>query len=306
MDPQVAVVVVSYNTRDLLLQCLASVVESTQGRDVQLIVVDNASEDGSFDAVLEAYPHAKAIRNSNNLGFGAACNQGIKSARSQLILLLNSDAKLTARAFKALCDCMEQNERCGAAGCRMINGEGAEAVNTRNFLTPLNQALELAGIGFGFDRLRRTRRPKGNEMGTDCTVDWIDGACLMLRRAALDEVGLFDERFFMYSEDEDLCLRLRGRGWLVCFCGAGTAIHHGAASSRLNEMEMLYHFYLSQMLFLSKHRGHFSVGFYAWAMKVVLGIKRRLAGDSRRRETASCHLAALKKAGMAGHLIKEP
>ena len=306
MDPQVAVVVVSYNTRNLLLQCLASVVESTQGRDVQLIVVDNASEDGSYDAVRDGYPHATAVRNSKNLGFGAACNQGIRSARSPLILLINSDAKLTARALKALCDCMEQNERCGAAGCRMIDGEGAEAVNTRNFLTPLNQAVELAGIGFGFDRLRRTRRPKTNEMGTDCTVDWIDGACLMLRRDALDEVGLFDERFFMYSEDEDLCLRLRSGGWLVCFCGAGTAIHHGAASSRSNEMEMLYHFYRSQMLFLSIHRGRFSVGFYAWAMKVVLGIKRWLAGDSRRRETARRHLAALKEAGMAGHLIKEP
>ena len=299
MDPQVAIVVVSYNTRDLLLECLASVVESTQGRSAQLVVVDNSSEDGSYEAVREAYPHATAIRNSTNLGFGAACNQGFKATGAPFILLLNSDARLTAQAFNVLCDCLEQNESCGAAGCKLIDAAGAEVINTGNFLTPLNQAFELTGIEVGLGSLQRTRRPNLDRNLADCSVDWIDGACLMLRRAALDEAGLFDEQFFMYSEDEDLCFRLRKRGWLVCFCGAGTAVHHGAASSRLNRIDMLRHFYLSQMLFLSKHRSHQSAFLYAVLMKTVLVLKQLLLHDGSRREAAREHLRALKEASVS-------
>jgi len=275
---------------------MASVLESTQGRSIELVIIDNASDDGSYEAVREAYPNAAAIRNSTNLGFGAACNQGIRATSSKFILLLNSDARLTAQAFQALCDCLEQDQRCGAAGCRVINAAGAEVVNTRNFLTPLNQAFELAGIRLGSGWLRRTRRPNVDRNLVDCSVDWIDGACLMLRRTALDETGFFDERFFMYSEDEDLCFRLKKRGWLVCFSRGGTAVHHGAASSRLHKIEMLHHFYLSQMLFLSKHRTKRSTFFYEVLMKAVLVLKHWLLRDAHRRKTAEAQLRALKEA----------
>ena len=116
----------------------------------------------------------------------------------------------------------------------------------------------------------------------------------MLRREALPEDGPFDERFFMYSEDEDLCFRLRKRGWLVCFCGGATAFHEGAASSRVNKNEMLRHFYLSQMMFLTKHRGKSSTMLYAVLMKTVLYLKRSFLPD--RHQTAAEHLRALKDA----------
>ena len=299
MDPHVAIVVVSYNTRDLLLECIASVVGSTQGRSTQLVIVDNSSEDGSYEAICEAYPRATAIRNSTNLGFGAACNQGFKATDAPFILLLNSDARLTAQAFHALCDCLQQNERCGAAGCKLIDAAGAEVINTRNFLTPLNQAFELTGIEVGLSSLQRARPPKLDRNLADCSVDWIDGACLMLRRVAIDETGFFDERFFMYSEDEDLCFRLRKRGWLVCFCGAGTAVHHGAASTRLNKIDMLRHFYRSQMLFLLKHHGPCSAFLFAAVMRIVLVLKRLLLRAGSRREAASEHLQALKEASLS-------
>jgi len=296
MDVQVAVVVVSYNTRELLLKCVSSVFESTTGRSIELVIVDNASEDGSYDAVRNAYPEATTIRNNTNLGFGAACNQGIRATRSDFILLLNSDARLTPQAYQSLCDCLEQNRRCGAAGCRLVDPAGVEVINTRNFLTGLNQAFELAGITFASGRLGRTRLPNPNGDLVDCSVDWIEGACLMLRRSALDESGLFDEQFFMYSEDEDLCLRLRKRGWLVCFCGGGTAVHHGAGSSRQRKNEMLRHFYQSQMLFLTKHRGRRSAVLYKIVMKTVLLCKRFLLSDRNRREIAGEQLNALRQA----------
>jgi GT2 family glycosyltransferase len=287
---------VSYNTRDLLLECLASVFESAQRFRVDVVVVDNASEDDSYQAVRDAYPQAIAIRNSANLGFGAACNQGIRATRAQLILLLNSDARLTAGALETLCDCLQQNDRCGAAGCKMIDPMGARLTNARNFLTPLNQAFETAGVKLTSRSLSRTYEPRLDGNLIDCSVDWIDGACLMLRRAALDQVGLFDERFFMYSEDEDLCLRLRRNGWSVCLCGAGTAVHHGAASTGRSKADLRRQFYLSQLLFLLKHRSNRSAFFYALAMKTVLLLKRWLLPDNRRRETARAHLMALREA----------
>jgi len=295
MDPQVDVVVVSYNTKDLLLECLASVFENARSRNARVVVVDNASEDGSLEAVRRVFPQTIAINNTINAGFGRACNQAIRISNSPFILLLNSDAIVTAEAFDALNDCLERNPRCGAAGCRLINAKGVEETITRNFLTPLNQVLELAGIGLG-STLRRTRLPNADSGRADCAVDWISGACLMLRRAAIEEAGLFDEQFFMYSEDEDLCFRLRELGWSVCYCSEATAVHLGGASSSLNKEESLQQFYRSQILFLLKHRGRRSAVLFAVSMKIVLGLKRLLSSSGAKRDAASTHLKAFVKA----------
>ena len=298
--PAIAIIIVSYNTQALLLECLASVVESTQGHDIELVVVDNASTDGSYEAARDTYRQALVIGNSTNRGFGAACNQAFRATRSPFVLLVNSDARLTAEAFRALCDCMRLKDSCAAAGCRMTHPTGAPLVNTRYFLTPLNQAMEQAGL-FTWLRggtLRRTYRPVLGADRIDCSVDWIDGACLMLRRAALDEVGLFDEQFFMYSEDEDLCFRLKRRGWSICFSAAGAAIHHGGASAAVNRSAMLRQFYRSQLLFLHKHRGRAAALFYRTAMQAVFMVKLLLArwpSQKPRRQEMAQRLAALKQ-----------
>src|SRR2546423_10329461 len=295
-SPQVAVVVVSYNTRDLLISCLSSVIESTRPADVEIVVVDNASNDGSLEAVRHTYPQVITIANPANLGFGVACNQAIRASTAPFILLLNSDATITPKSFQALYETMSANAQCGAAGCRIVNSAGSETTNTRNFLTPFNQALEQAGVmgRIKWKYLRRNHRPTPDQNELDCSVDWIDGACLMIRRAALDEVGLFDKEFFIYSEDEDLCFRLRKHGWTICYSAKGNVRHHGAASTSQNRFDMLRHFYSSQMLFLSKHRSHASAFLYAIAMKTVLFIKASLLRDKSRRETTREQLRALR------------
>jgi N-acetylglucosaminyl-diphospho-decaprenol L-rhamnosyltransferase len=295
-SPQVAVVVVSYNTRDLLISCLSSVIESTRPADVEIVVVDNASNDGSLEAVRQTYPQVMTIANPANLGFAVACNQAIRGSTAPFVLLLNSDATITPQSFQTLYETMSANAQCGAAGCRIVNSEGSETTNTRNFLTPFNQALEQAGVmgWINWKYLRRSYRPTLDQNELDCAVDWIDGACLMIRRAALDEVGLFEEEFFIYSEDEDLCFRLRKQGWTICYSAKATARHHGAASTSQNRFEMLRHFYSSQMLFLSKHRGHAAAFLYAMAMKTVLFLKASLLRDRTRRETAREQLRALR------------
>lgn len=297
-SPQVAVVVVSYNTRDLLVSSLASVIESTRTADVEIVVVDNASTDGSLETVRQTYPQVMTIANPANRGFGVACNQAIRATTAPLILLLNSDATITPQCFQALHDAIGGNAQCGAAGCRILNSAGVEIPNTRNFLTPLNQAIEQSGVmGWtSWKYLRRTHRLTLDQNQVDCAVDWIDGACLMLRRKAFDEVGLFDEQFFMYSEDEDLCFRLRRHGWTICYAATGTARHHGGASTSQNKFDMLRQFYRSQMLFLSKHRGRKSAALYATAMKTILFLKSVLSGNSSRRVAASEQLRALGEA----------
>lgn len=297
-SPQIAIVVVSYNTRELLIECLASAIESAGGAGVEIVVVDNASDDGSFEAAREFCPQALTIRNPANLGFGAACNQAISRTSAPLILLLNSDARLTREAFAALRDCINTDARRGAAGCRLVNDRGEPIINAWNFLTPVNQAFELLGVAklVGSRYFSRAHRLRFDADMTDCSIDWIDGACLIVRRAALDEVGLFDERFFMYSEDEDLCLRLRNRGWAVCMTARGVATHRGGASSSQNKSEMLRQFYSSQMLFLSIYRGGAAVFIYKMAMTAALSIKRLAPRGRAGRDELAERLAAFRRA----------
>lgn len=300
-SPQVAIVVVSFNTRELLLKCLATAVASARDTPIELMVVDNASTDGSAEAVSETYPHAHLIRNSKNLGFGAACNQAIQQSRSPLILLLNSDAQLTPEAFRSLCDCMASEASCGAAGCGIVDLHNLEITNTRFFLTPLNQVIEQAGFPAGWNLrwLNRTYRPRAGDSGIDCGVDWIEGSCLMLRREALLEVGLFDQQFFMYSEEEDLCRRLKDKGWSVCYCAGAKILHLGGASSRKNREEMLVQFYASQIKFLRKHRGPFAASLFAAAMMALLTVKLlfyEASANSPLAEEFERRLRAIKRA----------
>jgi GT2 family glycosyltransferase len=303
-EDRLTVVVVSYNTRALLLECLTSIAGSSP--DLEIVVVDNNSSDGSGDAVRQYFPQVKLTQNPTNVGFARACNRAIIATTSPLILLLNSDARLNSQALSALCDCMSSDRRCGAAACTIVDADGAVTPNTWHFLNPANQALELIGIRLASRLLSRTHRPVLDQGKCDNAIDWIDGACLMLRRSALEDVGLFDERFFMYSEDEDLCFRLKQRGWSVCFTARGSVTHCGGASAAQNRVESLARYYSSQMEFLRKNRSAFSEWLYTWAMRYVL-IAKKLFGkqSSMAGFTASADemLAALKR---AAHRDKSP
>jgi GT2 family glycosyltransferase len=298
-----AIIIVSYNTRDLLLACLRSVLVSTTGVRCEVVVVDNASVDTSADAVQEHFPTVRVIRNRVNAGFAAACNTAIRETTGPLVLLLNSDAEVTGEAITALTDIMKAEPRCGAAGCKVTDSSGSETVNSRHFLSVFNQTLELAGLRpilgvLGTSRSYIVKRDRNRSI--DCSVDWIDGACLMLRRDALDEVGLFDERFFMYSEDEDLCYRLRQSGWEVCRSNEATIVHHGGASAAQDQSSNLRWFYASQMIFLGKHRGGRAAELYYAGMRLALALKRvKALSNPLARQDLAAKIAALKAARAA-------
>jgi GT2 family glycosyltransferase len=291
-----AIVVVSYNTRALLLQCLASVSRAAAG--AELVVVDNASTDGSAEAVRAGFAGARLIANPTNVGFSAACNQAIAATSAPFVLLLNSDARLNRDAFEALLACMRDEPRSGAAGCRLVSAEGLPVTSTRRFLTPLNHAAEILGLTDGPRWLRRTQEPRLDEHLRDCGIDWIDGSCLLLRRGALEEVGGLDEGYFLYGEDEDLCFRLRARGWRVCYTGAGTAVHEQGRSSA-DRTERFARLYAGHLRFLTRHRGQPSAAAFVVALRIALALKRLGVGalaDTERRQELSIRRAALAEA----------
>jgi hypothetical protein len=298
--PRIAVVIISYNTRDLLIEGLASVDASKYAGELEIVVVDNGSSDGSREAVRATYPHVTIIENPMNRGFGAGCNQAIRATTAPFILLLNSDARLSDGVLPMLEGLMEADDRCGVASCRILDSRGREAPNARNFLTPWNHALEQLGLTrrVGWRSVRRTHRLGFDDGLRDCSVDWVEGACMLLRRAAVEEAGLFDETFFMYSEDEDLCLRLRRRGWSVCLTTAASIVHHGGASTAAERRTMLVHFYLGHMLFLFKHRGKLAVWQYAGVMKGVLAWKS-LKARLRRPRAADTHALAERRVALS-------
>jgi len=303
-SPSVAVVVVSYNTKQITLECLDSVRSSRPPDGIELVVVDNGSQDGTPEMVHHLYPEARLLQNTSNLGFAAACNQGIRSTSAPFVLLLNSDARISDSTIDSLLFCMRSSDQCAAAACSLLDATGRVRRSTFRFLTAFNQALELVGVArLAPARFRRSRRPRPDANGLDRSVDWIEASCLILRRAALEQVGLLDERFFMYSEDEDLCWRLRRSGWLVCYTDRGRAIHLGGESAKQNPFQSMCHFYRSQYLLLMKHRGGLSAHAYILANRTALLLKYfwyRLCGRDTRARDARMRWTALSSATRTG------
>jgi GT2 family glycosyltransferase len=236
------------------------------------------------------------LANGENVGFGAACNRGARATDAPLLLFLNPDARLNVDALAALHEALRADSHCAAAGCRLIDAEGRETVTARNFLTPFNEPFEHLGLARALPgrALRRTHRVRLDADLVDRGADWLSGACLLARRAAFEEVGGFDESFFLYGEDEDLCRRWRAAGWSLAYTAAGTAVHRGAASSRQDRARSLALFYAGQARLLERSHGAAGVLAYRVLMRAVCSLKRGLVWviraadrDSRRRDLAA-------------------
>jgi GT2 family glycosyltransferase len=234
--PRVSIVIVSWNSRDLLRDCVATLLELTRTAELEIIVVDNGSTDGSQEMIKLSFPKAILIENDRNLGFARACNLGMKSAASELILLLNSDTFVKDDVVGRCAMHMMQRPDIGMLGCELRYPDGRRQ-HTANRALGIRQTL--------FERLwlyklvPAARRPEmllGGywEGDREIAVDWLAGAFLLLRRELYDRSGGFDTRFFMYGEDSEWCMRLRRLGYkIVCAPQLGAVYHVGAASSDL-------------------------------------------------------------------------
>ena len=249
----VTAVIVSYNCREALRTCLDKL--TSPGNSASIIVIDNASSDASAEMVAAYFPTVELIKNAHNLGFAVACNQGIRACATPFILLLNPDTLLDSAELQKLRDVMGSQPDVGACGPRILNVDGTLQPSCRAFPTLGAMVCDELGLSHLFPHSRRlaSYRLSGWEHDETSHVDQLMGSCLLLRRAALEHVGLLDERFFLYFEEVDLCRRMWQTGWRVLFIADATVTHLGGESSRTDRRNALGHRYRSLFAFYRKH-----------------------------------------------------
>jgi N-acetylglucosaminyl-diphospho-decaprenol L-rhamnosyltransferase len=255
--PDLSVSIVSYRTPAALARCLAAVSAERDSLEIEATVVDNASGDGSAELVETRFPWVRLIRNERNVGFGAAHNQVLRNANARYWLVLNSDAAPSPGSLGTLVSFLDRNPAVGIAGPRLRYPDGRVQPSRRRFPTVATLLLESTQIQrFWPDNavLRRYYvRDRSNDDEQD--VDWLVGACLCVRATAAQQVGLFDERFFMYSEELDWCRRFRAAGWRISYVPSADVMHLEGASSRLDLAARDRLFQASKLEYAAKWHG---------------------------------------------------
>ncbi|MBI4886425.1 MAG: glycosyltransferase family 2 protein [Acidobacteria bacterium] len=257
--PDVSVVLVNYNAGPELRRALGSVAAELAGHAWEAVVVDNASSDGSGAVVSEFAPHARLLRNNGNVGFARGVNQGLAATSGRFVLIMNPDCRLVAGAFEALHAELDRSPGCAIAGPRILDPDGTVQGSARGdpdmFTGLFGRTTLLRRLLPG---LRVSRRNVLSDAdigpgGGSITVDWVSGACMLARRGALEDVSGFDERYFLYWEDADLCRRLRARGYEVRYVPGATAIHRVGQSSRSLRAPAIRAFHESAYLYYATH-----------------------------------------------------
>ena len=248
-----SIIIVNWNTRELLARCLASIYQHPPRVPFEVIVVDNASSDGSAAMVRERFPQVRLIENQENVGFAKGNNQAIAASQGKYILLLNSDTVVLPQALNRLIDFIETHPRAGMAGPRLLNPDGSLQPSCTPFPTLAREAWRLFH-GYRIKPLAEYPMATWDEI-TPREVDVLMGACLLVRREVIDQIGLLDEAFFMYSEEVDWCLRTKRAGWLVWWVPQASVVHYGGQSSRQASEKMFLQLYRSKVLFFRKHYG---------------------------------------------------
>jgi N-acetylglucosaminyl-diphospho-decaprenol L-rhamnosyltransferase len=252
--PAADIVIVSYRCRDLLRACLQSLQKNEPRASTAIYVVDNASGDGTVEMVRSEFPSVNVIESARNIGFSAANNLAIKQGRGRYVLALNPDTRIERGVLDRLLDLMEERHDVGICGCRLVREDGTfDHAARRSFPTivgALGHFLHVGRARWAPTMLAQYRAPDV-EAGP---VDAVNGAFMLMRRPALEEVGLFDEGFWMYMEDLDLCYRFREAGWITWYEPSVTVIHVKAGTSgQIRSARLNYAFHYGMLRFYRKH-----------------------------------------------------
>ncbi|MFI5177806.1 MAG: glycosyltransferase family 2 protein [Vicinamibacterales bacterium] len=261
------VIIVSFNTRALTLAALASLLDARPAGLQRVFVVDNASSDGSVEAIGAAFPLVDVVALPTNVGFGAANNRALRQAQAPLVLLLNSDTVVPPGAVDALAGRLEATGAV-AAGPRLVDGEGRPEVSFGRMLSPAAEFVQRQRVRASRSRRAGARRRVERLLANEREVDWASAACLLVRRDAALAAGLFDERYFLYEEDVDFCAALRARGGRILFTPRATITHLGGRSARPADRDGATHYDRSHLAFYEKHRP-------AWAPWLRLWLRLR-------------------------------
>lgn len=270
---RLSIVLVSWNTRDRLGRCLETVAASAARAPfgVETIVVDNASADDTLEMLAGRFPWVEVVASRTNPGFAAGCNRGIARARGALVLLLNPDTELDPDALTELVGALDAHDA-AAAGARLTEPDGALQASCSRFPTLTRELVRLLHLG---RLLPSGAYPMDDwDMETVRSVDVIQGACLLVRREMLDEVGALDEEYVMYTEEVDLCRRIARAGGRIIWVPSAHVVHHGAESTRQVAEEMFFRLYESKTRYFRKHQG--AIGAAAYKMVLLVASLARL------------------------------
>lgn len=256
----VSVCIVNWNTKELLANCIKSLQEKTTGVSYEVIIVDNNSADGSSDMVRQRYPQCKLVASKENLGFGRGNNRGLQEATGKYIFYLNPDTVLATNALYGMFQYMESNPDAGAVGCRLLNQDRSiQFTCARTFPTLFNQFCDLMLLNRLFPKYKlfSTIEMSYWNHRDSRDIDCLSGACIFTRRDVVNTLKGFDENFFMYAEDVDLCYRIRKEGWKLHYL-ATEEIYHLEGQSSKKRSQKLFSFIVmreSNQIFFSKHYG---------------------------------------------------
>ncbi len=268
--PRLSFILVNWNTKDHILKALRSIADTVGDYRYEIFVVDNGSLDGSPAAIKKAFPEVRLIRNERNLGFAHAVNQALAQATGSYCVLLNSDARLTAGAIKTLAAFMEENPDVGIAGGQLMNEDGSR----QNSIAPFpSLATEL--FNKRLLRILFPRRYPGKERDypAPLDVDSLVGACIIVRRQAIDEVGMLDEGYFFFMEETDWCLRMKKQGWRISFVPQARILHVQGASASAAKAEARIEYYRSRYRFFTHWHGRGKTAL------LKIGLMLRLAAE---------------------------
>lgn len=291
MSPKLSVIIVSWNTCDLLTQAIESLHATYVGDDgLEIIVVDNASADDTAAVVRERYPRVRLIELGENLGFAGGNNRGIAEARSEFLLLLNSDTRVLPGALSQLMSYLRSHPKVGMVGPRLLNADGTTQSSRRRFPSLLTLFLESTWLQKAAPRGELARFYMADAPDSEAhQVDWITGAAMMVRREVVRDVGGLDEGYFMYSEELDWCRRIREAGWEIAYTPAAEIVHYGGKSSDQVVPARHIYFQTSKLRYARKYHGPivaqilrvWLLGQYVWqtaleSTKWLLGHRREL------------------------------
>jgi GT2 family glycosyltransferase len=284
MPVKISVIIVNYNVRFFLEQCLYSIKAASHNIDVEVIVVDNNSTDGSVQYLSEAFPEVKFIANDFNAGFSKACNQGLVISKGGYILFLNPDTLVAEDSFEKCIRFFEAHPDAGALGVRMVDGSGTFLKESkRSFPSPMTSLYKLFGLSavfpdskiFGRYHLGHLPENENHE------VDVLAGAYFMVRKNVLDKIGSFDEIFFMYGEDVDLSYRIQQAGFKNYYFSETSIIHFKGESTRRGSLNYVRLFYNAMNVFVRKHYGGAKAGLFRFFIHIAIALRAVVAAIAK-------------------------
>ena len=272
---RLSVVFLNYNTRDLTRQALSAVLAAAKGLEVEIFVVDNASADGSADMVAAEFPQVKLICNAANVGFAAGNNVALRQVAGEYALLINTDTIVRRDALHTMVEFLDAHPQAGACGCKILDPDGTLQLDSRRgFPTPLAAFCKMSGLSRLFPKHPLIARYHMTYLDPEQTaeVEVLSGSCMMVRKAAMDQVGLLDESYFMYGEDIDWCYRFHQAGWKIYYVPTTAIIHFRGESGRGTPLKILYRKSQAMSIFVNKHMARRYRFFPLWFLQVGIAL----------------------------------